>query len=87
MFSWYPPIEYIVFASSMRSSRSGSLLTSFSSFSFRLKSKDCPLRSFGVDSDFVLLIATENLSHKKCVIIENNEILSVLDDQSNILQS
>ena len=63
----------------MRRSRSASLLTSFSSFSFRLKSKDCPVRSFGVDSDFVLLIATENLSHKKCVIIENNEL--------NILQS
>ena len=73
MFSWYPPIEYIVFASSMRRSRSASLLTSFSSFSFKLKSKDCPVRDFGVDSDFVLLIATENLSHKKYVIIENNE--------------
>ena len=35
------------------------------------------MRDFGVDSDFVLLIATENLSHKKYVIIENNEFLSV----------
>ena len=44
------------------------------------------MRDFGVDSDFVLLIATENLSHKKYVIIENNEFLSVLDDQSNMSQ-
>ena len=35
------------------------------------------MRNFGVDRDFVLLIATENLSHKKFIIIENNEFLSV----------
>ena len=86
MFSWYPPIEYIVFASSMRSSRSASLQTSFSLFSFRSKSKDCPVRNFGVDSDFVLLIATEYLSHKKFVIIENNEFLLVAYNQSNMSQ-
>ena len=40
------------------------------------------MKDFGVDSDFVLLIATENLSHKKYVIIENNE----LNDQSNMSQ-
>ena len=65
----------------MRRSRSASLLTSVSSFSFKLKSKDCPVRDFGVDSDFVLLIATENLSHKKYVIIENNKF-----NQSNMSQ-
>ena len=32
------------------------------------------MKDFGVDSDFVLLIATENLSHKKYVIIENNKL-------------
>ena len=66
MFSWYPSMVYIVFASSIRRSKSGSLITAVPLVSVSLPLGGCNFKIglFSVHIDFVLLIATENLFKK-----------------------
>ena len=63
MFSWYPSMENMVFASSIRRSISGSIITTDSSilFSPSMGYSDLDFRIVAEDTNFELLMATENL--------------------------